>query len=104
MKILGLTVVALLAAGPAMAAKPISDAEAMRVALERGDAWHVAHLGPVESKAFTDFTTPPTVLYDGPGAPPLSAVPEPASWAMMLGGFAFIGGALRRRNMARVAA
>lgn len=30
-------------------------------------------------------------------------VPEPASWAMMIGGFAFVGGALRRRNSARVA-
>lgn len=30
-------------------------------------------------------------------------VPEPASWAMMIGGFAFVGGALRRRNTARVA-
>lgn len=28
----------------------------------------------------------------------LSAVPEPASWAMMLGGFALIGGTLRRRR------
>lgn len=26
------------------------------------------------------------------------AVPEPASWAMMLGGFGLIGGAMRRRN------
>lgn len=30
-------------------------------------------------------------------------VPEPASWAMMIGGFAFVGGAVRRRNTARVA-
>ena len=29
-----------------------------------------------------------------------SAVPEPATWAMMIGGFALIGGALRRRKVA----
>lgn len=28
----------------------------------------------------------------------LTAVPEPATWAMMIGGFALIGGALRRRR------
>ncbi|OAN66140.1 PEPxxWA-CTERM sorting domain-containing protein [Sphingomonas sp. TDK1] len=28
----------------------------------------------------------------------LTAVPEPASWAMMIGGFAFVGGMLRRRR------
>ena len=31
----------------------------------------------------------------------LSAAPEPASWAMMLGGFGVIGGAMRRRRVAR---
>jgi len=31
------------------------------------------------------------------GAPAASAVPEPASWAMMIGGFGMVGGALRRR-------
>lgn len=30
------------------------------------------------------------------------AVPEPASWMMMVGGFGVIGGALRRRKIARV--
>jgi hypothetical protein len=32
------------------------------------------------------------------------AVPEPASWAMMIGGFALAGGALRQRRTARVIA
>ncbi len=31
-----------------------------------------------------------------------SAVPEPASWAMMLGGFALVGGALRSRRKAQL--
>ncbi len=33
---------------------------------------------------------------------PPPAVPEPASWAMMILGFAFAGGALRRRQAARI--
>ena len=38
--------------------------------------------------------------------PPVAnaAVPEPASWAMMLGGFAVLGGAVRRRSRAQAAA
>lgn len=33
-------------------------------------------------------------------APAVAPVPEPASWAMMIGGFALVGGALRRRRVA----
>ena len=33
---------------------------------------------------------------------PIGAVPEPASWAMMLLGFAAVGGAMRRRRRVRV--
>ncbi len=29
---------------------------------------------------------------------PAAAVPEPATWAMMIGGFAFAGAAMRRRR------
>jgi hypothetical protein len=35
-------------------------------------------------------------------APPPPGVPEPATWAMMLGGFGVIGGALRNRRKPRV--
>ena len=35
-----------------------------------------------------------TVDYDYTAA----AVPEPASWALMIGGFALIGSTMRRRN------
>ncbi len=47
------------------------------------------------------------------GAPPISfldgvsleaAVPEPATWALMLGGFGLVGSAMRRRSTATVAA
>ncbi len=103
MKILALTAVALLAAAPAMAVTTVNaDKEALRIAAERNDAWHIKHLGPV---ALLEL---PPVLVESPVAPetsaPTSTVPEPASWAMMLGGFGLIGGALRRRTMARVAA
>lgn len=103
MKILALTAVALLAAAPAAALTTVNtDVEAARIAAERNDAWHIKHLGPVVLQEL------PPVLVESPIAPeagvPTSAVPEPASWAMMLGGFGLIGGALRRRGMARVAA
>ncbi len=32
----------------------------------------------------------------------VGAVPEPASWAMMIGGFGLVGGAMRRRRKANV--
>jgi len=34
----------------------------------------------------------------GPGEHSTAAVPEPASWAMMVGGFGLVGGAMRRRS------
>ncbi len=39
--------------------------------------------------------------FDGPG---VAAVPEPASWALMIGGFGLTGATLRRRRMASVTA
>ena len=44
---------------------------------------------------------PPVALLDGVKL--TAAVPEPASWAMMIGGFGFIGAALRRSRHAKVA-
>lgn len=41
------------------------------------------------------------VLAQGPAA---TAVPEPASWVMMIGGFGLVGGALRNRRRPMVAA
>ncbi len=41
-----------------------------------------------------DFVPPDA---GGPTAPP-GAVPEPSTWAMMIGGFGMIGGAMRRRK------
>ncbi len=40
-------------------------------------------------------------LFEGP--PPVAAIPEPASWALMIAGFGLVGGAIRRRrDMVRV--
>ena len=38
----------------------------------------------------------------GVSAPPASGVPEPASWAMMVGGFGLVGGALRGRRASKI--
>ena len=47
--------------------------------------------------------TPPISFLDGVNLS-LSAVPEPASWAMMIGGFGLVGGAMRRRRAVAAAA
>lgn len=41
---------------------------------------------------------PITFDYDPPVDPPISAVPEPATWAMMIVGFGLVGGFSRRRG------
>jgi len=98
MKLFALAAVALLAAGPAFALSQAEINRTARIAAERNDPWHIKHLGPVNA---------PTPVVQSPREielAPNSVVPEPASWAMMVGGFGVIGGALRRRGMARVAA
>lgn len=42
--------------------------------------------------------SPPPGQGEGGGAPPVTAVPEPAAWALMLVGAGFAGAALRRRR------
>jgi hypothetical protein len=46
--------------------------------------------GAVGATDLSDLFKPNTV----------SGVPEPASWALMLGGFGLVGGAMRRRRVA----
>ncbi len=64
-----------------------------------------ATLTPVDQLNFrTAFTTPGTgfyiddVSYSASNA--TAAVPEPATWAMMIAGFGLVGGAMRRRKTA----
>lgn len=40
------------------------------------------------------------IVYKTGTPPPPPAVPEPATWALMLGGFAIVGSAMRRRSTA----
>ncbi|WP_372786883.1 PEPxxWA-CTERM sorting domain-containing protein [Phenylobacterium sp.] len=66
----------------------------------RSDFAGVAHslkfVGVVQSTAFDDITIDANL--------PTAGVPEPASWALMIGGFALTGAALRRRRAAVYAA
>ena len=60
--------------------------------LAGGDGMTI-RLGPV----YTNFGTPNLTL-----SPLVAAVPEPASWAMMIGGFGLVGGTLRGRRKVAV--
>jgi len=57
-------------------------------------------LGTFDTISFTDTSENWHGLTIGIGAvaPPSGAVPEPASWAMLIAGFGLIGGAMRRRR------
>jgi hypothetical protein len=58
----------------------------------------VAYTGAVDTVGFygrPGYWALDNVAFAGPGA-----VPEPASWALMLGGFGLVGAALRRRTIA----
>lgn len=52
----------------------------------------------------TPSGVPPFSLLDNVSLTQSSAVPEPSSWALMIGGFGFIGFSMRRRNKAAAAA
>ena len=51
------------------------------------------------------YSTAFNVVYDATFSATIeaAAVPEPASWAMMIGGFGLVGGAVRRRQAVRTA-
>lgn len=50
----------------------------------------------------TQVFTLGSVSVPGPGANNPDAIPEPATWAMLIGGFGMIGAAARRRQRAQV--
>ena len=50
-------------------------------------------------EAFTQLAVAPAdTTFKGVAFAPTAAVPEPTTWALLLGGFAFVGGVLRRRR------
>lgn len=49
------------------------------------------------TRPFQDFTRADLIAFDVMGYDAI-AVPEPATWAMMIGGFGFAGAAARRRR------
>jgi hypothetical protein len=48
--------------------------------------------------AINDFIVDGSITITDLSAPPTGGVPEPASWALMLGGFGLVGTAMRRRT------
>ena len=63
-----------------------------------GSGWTGSFQGAVDN-VHVAFANGPGATYNFEVAA-TGAVPEPASWAMMLGGFGLIGGAMRRRKIA----
>jgi hypothetical protein len=60
--------------------------------------------GPAPDESFTQlFAAPADTTFKGVSFAPV-AVPEPTTWALLLGGFAMIGGLLRRRRPEGLAA
>lgn len=68
--------------------------ESSAFALAAGTSYILAFLGTPTTSADTSTFIDEVALS---GASP-AAVPEPASWAMMIGGFGLVGGVLRRRR------
>ena len=64
------------------------------VSIGVGSGWNGAFTGAVDNVAF-NFANGPSANFNFEVA---GAVPEPATWAMMIGGFGLVGGALRRRS------
>lgn len=59
--------------------------------------------GPTNTLTFASQSAPRSVFGPVIGAVSIAAVPEPASWAMMIAGFGMVGGALRGRRRSAVA-
>jgi hypothetical protein len=65
-----------------------------RLTVLASDCAPTAHEGYVYLDGFGAVTPPPVI------DPPVDGVPEPATWAMMISGFALIGASMRRRKVA----
>ncbi len=76
-----------------------------KIAFVAKDGSNVPHLKIVWTNSATqDSALGDLYSQDIPFAPPTSAVPEPATWAMMITGFGLAGAAMRRRRGALAAA
>ena len=75
----------------------VEDFDASRVALDGAGDLYI-DLSNVTFLSNGSFQ----VNFNAPVTPPTGAVPEPATWAMMILGFGVVGGALRRRKTATV--
>lgn len=68
-----------------------------------GSGWNGTFAGAIDNVAYS-FAGGPTADFNfevASGA--TAAVPEPTSWAMMIGGFGIVGGTMRRRRKTTVA-
>jgi len=61
-----------------------------------GSGWNGSFAGAVDQITYGTATGSTTFNFDTAAA---GGVPEPASWAMMIGGFGVVGGTLRRRKV-----
>jgi hypothetical protein len=64
--------------------------------------YSIADLGPITSIRFDPSERNGAFQFDNIRLSEVPAVPEPASWAMMIGGFAIAGGVLRRAPSRRL--
>ena len=72
----------------------------LRATLANGDAFYgFAYTSNNVLNSF-GFETLANTAITATTAMPVAAVPEPASWAMMIGGFGLMGGVFRRRRVA----
>lgn len=61
-----------------------------------GTGWRIARIGQSSAEFFPVGSNGDG---PGPGQQPIGAVPEPASWAMLIAGFGLVGARLRRRRV-----
>ena len=76
----------------------LNGTNALRLLMNDTSAGQAGNLlnGPAGPAFTTDYNFAATVTYDAPIGP--GPVPEPATWALMIGGFGMAGAMLRRRR------
>lgn len=77
------------------------DAKVVGFSFGAGSGFGAGFTGYVDNAVITTSAGVDRLNFDVATA---AAVPEPATWAMMIGGFGLVGGAMRRRRQVRYAA